>query len=266
MLVRRAALAVAVCVASVAWGSACGGDAFVVGGGATGGAAGSVASSSASGSSVGGGTSSSSGSASGGSSASSSGTGGGGGAGCGAQQGDCSNDNQCPAGSSCVALTTCGYRVCSEPHDEAPSCQGMFDECCNSSECAQGKCYSGPLGPYCGGLQQAPYNMCMTDECTADSDCPPPPAGFVRVCTPAGTFGRAVRTCINASCRIDADCNEEPGGRCAPVQTACCDGPVSLFCVYPSNGCERPGDCPTGNCNPDGARARCFATPPVCPL
>jgi hypothetical protein len=141
-----------------------------------------------------------------------------------------------------------------------------FDQCCDSSECINGRCFPGPFGPYCGGILPPGNNLCAVDECQVESDCPTPPPSYLYVCAPAMTMGSPVRSCVLSTCRTDADCSAEPGGVCGPVQTACCSGPVGLYCSYPSDGCLRPSDCQgNSHCAIDGTRARCMPGPAICP-
>jgi hypothetical protein len=156
--------------------------------------------------------------------------------------------------------------VCEQRIDEADSCSTPLDECCHSTACLTGSCYRGPIGPFCGGIQPPGNNICIDDECKDAGDCPAPPPNLLAICTPPNTMGSPVRSCIVGSCRVDSDCNAEPGGVCGPVQTACCNGPVGLYCSYPSDGCLRPSDC-AGNthCDIDGERARCLPGPAICP-
>jgi hypothetical protein len=220
-----------------------------------------------------GGANTSSSSATGGDASSSSGTGGGvggtggsGGGDCSAN-GDCNNDGDCPNG-ACVALTTCGFKVCEEPIPPATSCNDpQIDQCCDVSDCGDEEtCVLWPFGPYCGGIQPQPNNQCVADQCEQASDCPAPPPAFVSICTPASTLGFPTRTCFIGTCQVDGDCSAEAGGICAPVTTACCSSANIVACVYPSDGCRSDNDCGNdAHCDIDGEAARCLPGPALCP-
>ncbi|MBI4956185.1 MAG: hypothetical protein HY908_29470 [Myxococcales bacterium] len=187
-------------------------------------------------------------------------TGGSGAGGGGASEGDCASNADCP-GTTCVAITPGGFKVCTDTVVEATSCPGSgFDECCDTSECASGLCLTAPLAPYCGGPQPLEYNVCATDACQSDADCPG------SVCLPAPMMSYQVRSCFYAQCKVSSDCAAEPGGVCAPVRDACCNGSVGLYCVYPSDGCRSGADCDAGEyCLPDADRAHCEPGFPACP-
>lgn len=173
--------------------------------------------------------------------------------------GDCSSDADCPEG-TCVELTPGGYRVCRVTPIEATGCDaGRADACCDSSDCATGACFLGPIRVFCGGPVREPANECGTSDCTTDADCT---GGDV--CAPAGTLG-PVALCVSASCRVDADCNAEAGGHCVVAAEPCCGVRVGLVCAY-SDGCRSDADCATGYCGIELGRARCMAGRPICPL
>lgn len=157
-----------------------------------------------------------------------------------------------------------GIGVCISTPAEAAECSaaGMPpDECCATSDCAEGACYLGPIVPFCGGPGVIPFNVCAVDECTSDADCAGTAAGAV--CLPAGAFNRPVRTCIAGACNGDADCTAEPGGRCVLYFDPCCGLP-SLQCEYPG-GCHTGDDCPGGYCNVRDGRTACEPGAPPCP-
>lgn len=174
--------------------------------------------------------------------------------------GDCDTDADCEAGSHCIELVPGGYRVCRETPTEATTCDGEFDDCCDSSDCATGACYLGPIRAFCGGPVHVPSNVCASDECATDVDCPDG-----NVCAPAGTFA-PVATCTYAACRHDSDCTAESGGHCVVAHNSCCDAPVGLLCTYDGDACRSDSDCVSGYCGNDGTRARCMTDSPICPL
>lgn len=192
----------------------------------------------------------------------------GGGGGCAVNNsGDCDSPADC-GGAPCVEITTCGFRVCERAPDEATECNTPgLDDCCNTTECVSGTCHVAPYGAHCGGLQQAPHNECLEDECSTAVDCGADPGnGLSWQCVPPGTFGNPVNACVLSNCTTDADCTAEAGGICAPVQRACCNAPVALYCVYPTNGCRRQQDCSNqSHCDFDGTGASCVAGPAICP-
>ncbi len=181
--------------------------------------------------------------------------------------GDCKTDANCNGG-QCLELTPGGYRVCASTPLEVTSCgsqdpQPFPNECCQSSECAEGICVAGPGPTYCGGPAIEPYNYCAVDACQSSADCDAVPNG---VCFPAGSYGFPAATCVAGGCQVDADCKEEADGRCLLHQDQCCGSP-SLVCVY-ADGCVKNADCPeaTPNCLVEDGRGVCSATPQACPL
>jgi len=126
----------------------------------------------------------------------------------------------CPDdGSVCTEMVPGGFTVCAKEILEATECQaGGMDECCDSSECAEGACYPNPAYPMCGGAQPADMNVCAQDFCQDDSDCQGAGEQF---CAPRGVNRNAVRYCMPKTCTTDLDCAAEPGGICAPVRNPC---------------------------------------------
>lgn len=175
--------------------------------------------------------------------------------------GDCESDDDCPSG-SCVALGPGGFLSCTEDLEATECTPSGSDECCDSGDCTSGICALVPGDAQCGGVFIGGFNGCMIDECASDDDC------FTDgICLPAGVLGRPVRRCMYALCRVDSDCADESGGVCAPVQTTCCDGPNTLACVYPSDGCHDSDDCDgIETCDLTGPRAHCVSDPVACPL
>ena len=177
--------------------------------------------------------------------------------------GDCNGPEDC-GGHPCLEITPGGWRSCTFTPPEATTCsEPPLDECCNSAECAYGKCLPAPVVPSCGGAQPLVYNVCATDQCQDDSPCSS--AGYDGVCLPAPMLGRDVRACMPVDCRVNADCTVEPGGYCAPVEDPCCGDAAGLFCVYPSNGCRTSAACPNGYCQPAAEGAHCEPGVPMCP-
>jgi hypothetical protein len=175
--------------------------------------------------------------------------------------GDCDSDADCAAGAHCIELVPGGYRVCRETPTEATACDAeKFDECCDTSDCATGACYLGPIRAFCGGPVPVSSNVCASDECATDADCTDG-----NVCAPAGTFA-PVATCTYAACRLDTDCTAESGGHCVVAHDSCCDAPVGLLCTYDDDACRSDSDCVSGYCGNDGTRARCTTGIPICPL
>ena len=177
--------------------------------------------------------------------AGSAGTSGGAGGAGGKNSGDCDSDADCAPG-KCIELTPGGYRVCRMPVLEATECQNPgnpgIDECCNSSQCAKGKCYAFPATSYCGGAEPMPHNVCASDGCELGAWCP---VGneTTGVCIPGGVFGFKVAGCKLSNCDQDTDCGASPGGVCVPIEDPCCLTPQGLFCVYPGDGCRKQSDC-----------------------
>ena len=182
----------------------------------------------------------------------------------GSNSGDCDATHLCPGGSTCTEVTPGGYRVCIGPAVEASACTtGAPDECCTSSDCAQGKCYSTPIAPVCAGVVMQSYNVCASDTCSSDVNC----SGVNSICLPAGALNRKVRICAPGGCRLDADCTAHLGGICAPVADPCCHQPIGLFCVYPGTGCRATSDCLSGShCTVSGNDGVCVQGSPACPL
>lgn len=111
-----------------------------------------------------------------------------------------------------------------------------------------------------------PYNECVDDQCTKDSDCM---GGQPSICAPAGAFGYPKRQCFPAYCKTDADCNKMPGGACIVVgENPCCTlpSPDGLACVYPGD-CVKDKDCPGGTCtiDPTKSESACGPADPGCP-
>ncbi len=180
---------------------------------------------------------------------------------------DCASDAECPGG-QCVELAPGGYRVCATGHIEAQSCAiadpvPFPNECCQTSECAEGYCVEGPWPQYCGGPAVQTYNYCAADECESAADCTNTPFG---VCFPAGSYGYPTATCVTADCQVDSDCADEPGGKCLLVDSPCCLLPL-LTCVY-AGGCRSLADCPKGSesCHAEDGRAICSGDRVLCPL
>lgn len=160
--------------------------------------------------------------------------------------GDCATDADC-SGGTCAAVTPGGYQICLSAPPEATGCTQdgpVPDECCASSDCVVGKCYSTQSVPYCGGAYPAPYNACIEDACDSDADCGAL-SQVPMICAPAGAFGQPMRACVAAGCHTDADCDAAPGGVCRPVADVCCATPQAITCVYP-DGCASDADCSPG--------------------
>ena len=172
---------------------------------------------------------------------------------------ECDTDADCQMG-DCLELTPGGVRVCETPVPEAQMCQNqMFDECCDSTECASGNCYDNPIVEQCTGVQRQPRNVCASDRCTSDADC-----HNDGICLPADVLDRPVRTCFPTACTDDTDCTAEPDGQCIVTYDSCCNAPQMLACAYPS-GCKTDGDCPNGHCRVKNGKTECASGPPLCP-
>jgi hypothetical protein len=167
-------------------------------------------------------------------------------------------------GEVCIEMVPGGFAVCAVPVEEATFCPGMGpDECCDSSECAEGACFPNPVTPACGGAYPIEMNVCASDQCETDADCQGPNA----FCAPRGVNRNAVRYCMSKACSADGDCTAEPGGICAPVQNPCCSSWDGLFCVYPS-GCRTDADCGEGShceVNWTQGTGECVSGPVACP-
>lgn len=181
-------------------------------------------------------------------------------------------DHGCRSTSECGEFTCLrfgdGPGVCRTPREPETECRFTVsrNECCSSSECSEGQCFAvtTPVGECLGTAGADTWNQCRVDECTSDDDC----AGGL--CTPPG-YGNG-RSCITAACARDEDCTAEPGGACALMPLGCCGyrvgsaptrGPEQIRCVYPSDDCQKDGDCATGQyCVLVDGRARCSASCP----
>jgi len=262
-------LALVACGGSTEEGN--GGGGGQAGTGGTGGTAGSggAAGQAGSGGSAGqAGTGGSAGQAGTGGSAGQAGTGGSAGSAGQSQSGDCDDNDPnlvCPDnGSTCTELVPGGFTVCALQVEEATACTGSgMDDCCETSECAEGACYPYPSFPSCGGAQPPEMNVCASDLCENDSDC----QGSDQFCAPRGVNNNAVRYCMPKGCTTDADCNAKADGKCAPVRNPCCGSWTGLFCVYP-DGCRTDGDCDNGqycDVNWDEGTGECMDGGPMCP-
>lgn len=194
------------------------------------------------------------------------GAGGSGGSGGEAPIGDCIDTTDCD-GLGCFELTPGGFRVCEVVVPEATVCDPsgpIEDECCSTSECAEGSCHASTSLPYCGGVELPQFNRCVVDECVSDAECSGNGSGAI--CAPAGVLGQPARKCVTAFCRTSADCTAEAGGYCAPIDNPCCGQPSGLGCVYPS-GCRGDSDCTSGYCDLDytTGRGTCMPGNPACP-
>ena len=180
----------------------------------------------------------------------------------GRNSGDCDSSRDCPMG-ACVELSPGGYRVCTAPVLPVSMCSASpeLDQCCKTADCTSpgAQCQQWPLTPYCGGAFPIPHNVCASDECKNNSDCP-----GLAVCVPSGAFGYKNRQCLTVSCLRDSQCTAASGGQCVPIKDPCCGAIRGLFCVYPGS-CRTNADCPSGYCEPAGARTQCKSGPPPCP-
>jgi hypothetical protein len=191
----------------------------------------------------------------------------------------CANDLDCvrsDAVGTCVSLVGGGFRVCSFPPPVAQPCSdagtpgGPFsDECCgtNTSACSNGVC---TVQASCGGAFINPHNVCVSDECSKNSDC-----GARGVCLPTGVGDVHRRTCLPSNdCVADAECG--PGGACVllgavgPAETcmpfSCGQAPAQvatkMACVF-AGDCRDDRDCPSQHCEATNVgpetRTRCAA-------
>lgn len=182
-------------------------------------------------------------------------------------RGTCNGPEDCN-GEPCLAVpnTSTGWRTCAlDVVQEAVSCQGKFDGCCNSSECTDGPGgYCVPTIPfYCSGPPPPFANLCIYDECGPNQAC-----GNDELCVPARAFGEPRAHCVPAVCVEDSDCTSRAGGKCRPF-IAPCRGRISgFFCTYVDSPCVRNEDCAAlqgGYCDPgtDGnTECREFIPPP----
>ncbi|NUP09109.1 MAG: hypothetical protein HOW73_23915 [Polyangiaceae bacterium] len=150
---------------------------------------------------------------------------------------DCSSSADCD-GQPCVEVTPGGFKACVIAPIEATECTVPEDECCTTSDCAEGICVSSATFPWFGPGEPAPFNLCATDLCSVDADC----SYEGEICAPAGTMGRPVRACVATRCKVSSECTEFGQGACLPVEEPCSGDILSLECVYPE-GCRENEDC-----------------------
>ena len=177
--------------------------------------------------------------------------------------GDCNVNADCSDG-KCVELSPGGFRTCVIPVPAAMTCS-TGDACCptDPSTCPPNtECVLGPLAIYCGGPMMIPSNVCATSACKVNADC----TGTNALCAPAGTLDRKANTCLTGGCLTDKQCTDVPGGKCEPVTSACCQGTVGLYCVYPGTGCRKNADCSAGHCQISGNTAACVGGALHCAL
>jgi hypothetical protein len=173
---------------------------------------------------------------------------------------ECDDGGGCE-GHPCVEIYP-GHKTCIIAGGEATECFSELDECCSSSECAEGRCYQTrfPQSDHCHDYTS--HQACVSDECSGDS------CGSGRACMPAGVLG-PVAMCTNAVCQTDADCNAEPGGSCLLIADSCCNGRyLGLLCWYPKRGCAWNTDCKLGDyCGvaANGTDTECRLRSSVCP-
>jgi hypothetical protein len=182
------------------------------------------------------------------------------------QSGECDTDADCPS-SDCYELVPGGYRVCRIVPVEATGPSGaQGDFCDTSADCPDNqRCFLETA--HCATTEYPPWNVCLSDQCQQDSDCPDPgdPPGIAFCGGPDLTIGLPRRRCVYAFCYRDTDCTEVPGGKCAPI-SQCCRDIVALGCVYPG-GCTSARDCEGGYCsiNSLDIRSQCAPQPhPYC--
>lgn len=182
-------------------------------------------------------------------------------------RGTCSGPAEC-GGEPCLVVpdSATGWHTCAVDNvPEAVACQGKFDTCCQSEDCADGpggKCLSG-IPFYCSGPPPPMANLCTYDECG-----PQQPCAANQLCLPARAFGEPARRCVEAECRDDQGCTSRAGGRCLPFFQPCRGRLDGFYCVYPDSPCDEDGDCTAlvgGYCAPgvDGqTECREFIPPP----
>lgn len=161
--------------------------------------------------------------------------------------GECWSDSDCPPGTSCVRVPDepGGYRLCTwPPREEATECTSpdpWVDQCCTGADCdeaEEGECFFSEWGWGFYGGAVMDHNMCIYDECMADSHCT---MSSPSVCLPRDLFDWPRRRCAYGSCRTALDCG--PGGYCKPLTDWCCPWMVAGFwCVYPGR-CSDHDEC-----------------------
>jgi hypothetical protein len=186
--------------------------------------------------------------------------------------GDCQSSADCTVGNSgnpqCAEVIPGGYRVCVY---QAPivttTSMNPIDQCDGTRPCASGACYAALQYPsgQCGLGGVSPRNMCLSDKCASDSDCPDGICGPRGLTSDNNVTGGFVRQCLQADCHLNADCKAHPQGVCALVAGGCPNTPgfrlfhpAQLACVYP-DGCFSNADCKQGSCMVIGGSAVCVA-------
>ena len=183
--------------------------------------------------------------------------------------GVCSDDCECPVGSTCGGDGTC--------LEAADPCDGVT--CTDGQTCVDGECQSAGCDPACGDGQTCVDGVCQSgsggglcSSCTADADC----GGGNNLCVTlndgaGGTFQYCGTECsVNSDCPVGFTCFAAVAGRpsqCRPV-TNSCDGCLGTGCAD-GQFCNPAGEggptCVTetptcGECNVDvqcGSGARC---------
>jgi len=166
----------------------------------------------------------------------------------------CDDDYDCE-GHTCYHVFP-GLSSCAIIGSETDYCRSRLDECCQTSDCAQGRC-----------LHERPtdgseaHNVCAVDQCKPGS------CGPGGICMIAGTT-RDYAVCITAMCQSNLDCNREPDGKCRMVKDSCTNQ-TAYYCLYPGRGCRADAHCISDAyyCGraPNGTDMECLPKPRSCP-
>ena len=156
----------------------------------------------------------------------------------------CETDEECSTGGRCLSVVdvnidvrVCQYSVNAWIHE----CEEMSWGCCSDEECENGLCAAMEIN-YCGGPPPEQENVCVSNECSSDSDC-----SVGSVCLDAGVLGSLTGSCIPAACTQHSDCNGVDA-RCSLVYDGVTCPGTKLVCTDVQSECRWYGDCDQGLC------------------